>query len=180
MTGKRDPLGGFAALATSAGKLLAADDGPRIAVLDTNGWDTHARSRARSAVSSRLACAASMPVSAPCIWRSAQHGSERSGPRRHGVRTHRCRERHARTDHGTATCAWPVGGAVAGGRVIADWPGLARGSLYQARDLSRRSTCARYSRACSPSTWASANRHSKPRVFPESRSAKQFESLIRS
>jgi uncharacterized protein (DUF1501 family) len=39
------------------------------------------------------------------------------------------------TDHGTATMALLLGGAVAGGRVIADWPGLASHALYQGRDL---------------------------------------------
>jgi uncharacterized protein (DUF1501 family) len=39
------------------------------------------------------------------------------------------------TDHGTATVALLAGGAVKGGRVIADWPGLSAASLYQDRDL---------------------------------------------
>jgi uncharacterized protein (DUF1501 family) len=39
------------------------------------------------------------------------------------------------TDHGTATMALLAGGAVAGGRVIADWPGLSSRALYQGRDL---------------------------------------------
>jgi uncharacterized protein (DUF1501 family) len=39
------------------------------------------------------------------------------------------------TDHGTATAAFLVGGAVQGGRVLADWPGLSSRALYQGRDL---------------------------------------------
>ncbi len=39
------------------------------------------------------------------------------------------------TDHGTGTCAFLLGGAVQGGRVIADWPGLARPALLENRDL---------------------------------------------
>ena len=39
------------------------------------------------------------------------------------------------TDHGTATVALLVGGALKGGRVIADWPGLKEANLYEARDL---------------------------------------------
>ena len=39
------------------------------------------------------------------------------------------------TDHGTATAAFLLGGAVQGGRVLADWPGLSARSLYQGRDL---------------------------------------------
>jgi uncharacterized protein (DUF1501 family) len=39
------------------------------------------------------------------------------------------------TDHGTATIALLVGGALKGGRVIADWPGLKPANLYENRDL---------------------------------------------
>jgi len=39
------------------------------------------------------------------------------------------------TDHGTATVAFLAGGAVAGGRVIADWPGLRAADLHDGRDL---------------------------------------------
>ena len=39
------------------------------------------------------------------------------------------------TDHGTATATFLAGGAVNGGRVLADWPGLKPTDLYEARDL---------------------------------------------
>src|SRR5690606_4239704 len=39
------------------------------------------------------------------------------------------------TDHGTGTVAFLVGGALKGGRVIADWPGLRESDLYEGRDL---------------------------------------------
>ena len=40
------------------------------------------------------------------------------------------------TDHGTGTVAFLAGGAVKGGRVIADWPGLRPAQLWQGRDLA--------------------------------------------
>ena len=39
------------------------------------------------------------------------------------------------TDHGTGTVAILAGGALRGGRVVADWPGLKSAQLYEARDL---------------------------------------------
>src|SRR5207253_8645810 len=39
------------------------------------------------------------------------------------------------TDHGTGTVALLAGGALKGGRVIADWPGLKTANLYESRDL---------------------------------------------
>jgi uncharacterized protein (DUF1501 family) len=40
------------------------------------------------------------------------------------------------TDHGTGSVALLAGGAVHGGRVLADWPGLSGQKLYQGRDLA--------------------------------------------
>ena len=39
------------------------------------------------------------------------------------------------TDHGTGTVALLVGGALKGGRVVADWPGLKDADLHEGRDL---------------------------------------------
>jgi len=39
------------------------------------------------------------------------------------------------TDHGTGTVALLVGGALKGGRVIADWPGVKESNLFENRDL---------------------------------------------
>jgi hypothetical protein len=39
------------------------------------------------------------------------------------------------TDHGTATVALLAGGALKGGRVVADWPGLKPAKLHEGRDL---------------------------------------------
>jgi uncharacterized protein (DUF1501 family) len=39
------------------------------------------------------------------------------------------------TDHGTGTVALLIGGALKGGRVVADWPGLKDADLHDKRDL---------------------------------------------
>ncbi len=39
------------------------------------------------------------------------------------------------TDHGTGGVAFLMGGAVRGGRVLADWPGLHPDQLFENRDL---------------------------------------------
>jgi uncharacterized protein (DUF1501 family) len=39
------------------------------------------------------------------------------------------------TDHGTASATMLLGGRVAGGRVVADWPGLSASNLFEGRDL---------------------------------------------
>ena len=52
-----------------------------------------------------------------------------------GVRPDRADDGTRGTDHGTATVAFVLGGAVSGGRVVADWPGLGSGRLLEDRDL---------------------------------------------
>ena len=39
------------------------------------------------------------------------------------------------TDHGSGGAAFVLGGAVKGGRVLADWPGLAKKDRFEGRDL---------------------------------------------
>jgi uncharacterized protein (DUF1501 family) len=40
------------------------------------------------------------------------------------------------TDHGHANCMMLMGGPVAGGRILGEWPGLEREQLYEGRDLA--------------------------------------------
>jgi len=122
----------FAALATAAGELLKAPDGPRIAAMDLGGWDTH------TAQVNRLAGALTQLDSGLDALRTALGESWRQTvvlvmtefgrtARMNGTRG---------TDHGTATVAFVAGGAVAGGRVVANWPGLGAGQLFENRDLA--------------------------------------------
>jgi len=40
------------------------------------------------------------------------------------------------TDHGHGNVVWVLGGAVQGGRIYGDWPGLTPAALYESRDLA--------------------------------------------
>ena len=132
--GRRDPLNALNTVAAAAGKFLAAADGPRIAVLEATGWDTHANQGAeRGQLANRLRgldqALSSLRTGLAGAWaRSAVLVVTEFG------RTVAVNGTGG-TDHGTATCAFLVGGAVAGGRVVADWPGLASSALYEGRDL---------------------------------------------
>jgi uncharacterized protein (DUF1501 family) len=128
--GQRDKYG-FAALAGAAGKMLAADDGPRIAALEIGGWDTHSGQMNRLGGPLRqlndglVALKASL---GPAWSRTAILVMTEFG------RTVRMNGTKG-TDHGTGTVAFAVGGAVAGGRVLANWPGLDQANLFENRDL---------------------------------------------
>ncbi|MEA2890547.1 MAG: hypothetical protein QOI05_1340 [Bradyrhizobium sp.] len=130
--------GGTAAMklvARGAAKLMRADDGPRIAALAFDGWDTHANEggpvgRLATLLSGLDGALAEFETGLGARWRdtvivvATEFG-----------RTARINGTDG-TDHGTATVALLAGGAVNGGRVIADWPGLKRAALYEGRDLA--------------------------------------------
>ncbi len=123
------------ALAQVAGGMLAAPDGPRIAVLEVGGWDTHA---GQGTESGRLArglngLAEGMvalrdalgPAWSETVVAVVTEFGRTAAPNGTGG-----------TDHGTGAAALLAGGRVTGGRVLADWPGLAMGALYESRDLA--------------------------------------------
>ena len=125
----------FPSLARSAGEMLRADDGPRIAALEIGGWDTHAAQTPRLAAALRRLDAglAALKQGLGEAWRqTAVLVMTEFG------RTVRVNGTNG-TDHGTGTIALVLGGAVAGGRVVADWPGLGAGRMLEDRDL--RPTC---------------------------------------
>jgi uncharacterized protein (DUF1501 family) len=121
----------FPALAAAAGRLLRAPDGPRIAALEIGGWDTHTAQVARLAgplkqLNSGLA---GLQAALGDAWRQTAVLVMTEFGRTVRVNGNRG------TDHGTGTVAFVLGGAVAGGRVVADWPGLGAGRLLEDRDL---------------------------------------------
>ena len=118
------------ATGTLAARMLLGD-GARIAMIETNGWDTHSGQRGRLNAQLReldqllatlksglgVEWAKTLVIVATEFGRTA-HPNGTGG-----------------TDHGQASTAMLLGGAVAGGKVVADWPGLSQAALYEGRDL---------------------------------------------
>jgi uncharacterized protein (DUF1501 family) len=121
----------FPGLAAMAGKLLAAPTGPRVAALELGGWDTHADQmrRLRAPLAQLDDGLAALKAGLGESWsRTAVLVITEFGRTAHMNGT-------SGTDHGTGTVAFVAGGCVAGGRVLADWPGLGSGKLLEDRDL---------------------------------------------
>src|SRR5215470_17497842 len=124
----------FAESAGSAAKFMARADGPRVGAIAFDGWDTHAN---EGAVNGRLAALlgaldgaiAAVETGMGPAWRDTVVAVVTEFGR-----TARINGSDG-TDHGTGTIALLVGGAVRGGRVIADWPGLKESDLLEKRDL---------------------------------------------
>lgn len=120
-----------AATGALAARLMTAPGGARIAMIETGGWDTHAQQRGRLAGQFRGldAMVAALRDGLGPVWNdtlvlvATEFG-----------RTVKVNGTQG-TDHGTGSVAMLLGGAVQGGRIVADWPGLADAQLYEGRDL---------------------------------------------
>lgn len=118
----------------AAAHFLRREDGPQVAMFDTTGWDTHAREGgAEGALAGRLKVLdgglALLRSELGAVWKDTAVLLVTEFGRTAAINGTQG------TDHGTASAAFLVGGAVKGGRVVADWPGLGAGALYQGRDL---------------------------------------------
>ena len=113
-----------------AAKMLLGD-GARIAMIETNGWDTHSAQRGRLNAQLRDL---DQTLAALRTGLGAEWSNTLVAVATEFGRTVRPNGTGG-TDHGQASAAMLIGGAVAGGKVIADWPGLGDANLYEGRDL---------------------------------------------
>jgi uncharacterized protein (DUF1501 family) len=122
----------FPSLATAAGRLLAADQGPRIAAFQLEGWDTHGNQVAglKTPLSGLDTGIGNLKAALGAAWQNTavlvitEFGRTAAMNGTNG------------TDHGTATMAFVLGGTIAGGKVRATWPGLSSAQLFENRDLA--------------------------------------------
>jgi uncharacterized protein (DUF1501 family) len=183
MGGDMRPRGGLASVAgmrqaaEGAAKLIAADDGPRVAALAFDGWDTHAN---EGGPAGRLAMLLSGLDGA---FEEFQKGL---GAYWTGTAIVAITEfgRTARingtigTDHGTGTVAFLAGGAIKGGRMIADWPGLKPAQLYQNRDLAATTDLRGVLKGLLTDQLGLGEAVLGTRVFPDSAAVKPLRGLL--
>lgn len=124
----------FVTEAAAAARIMARPDGPRIAAMGFNGWDTHAQQGTNRGVLYTRLGALDDALGALRSGLGPVWGDTVVAVITEFGRTARLNGTNG-TDHGTATAALLLGGPVRGGRVLADWPGLAVGSLHEGRDL---------------------------------------------
>ena len=122
----------FPALAAAAGAMLRAPDGPRIAAMEIGGWDTHTAQANRligplkqlddGMIALKTALGDVWTQTIVLVMTEFGRTARINGT--------------GGTDHGTGGVAFVLGGAVKGGRVQADWPGIGPGKLLEDRDLA--------------------------------------------
>ena len=166
-------------MASATARFLTARDGPRIAVLEAGGWDTHANQGTTSgALANRFegldAGVRTLRKELGDTWSETVVAIVTEFGRTVAVNGTRG------TDHGTASAAVLLGGAVAGGRVLADWPGLRQSDLYQGRDLQPTTDLRSVFKGILadhlelPESWI------ETRVFPDSSAATPMRGLVNS
>ncbi|MEI5666301.1 DUF1501 domain-containing protein [Bosea sp. CCNWLW174] len=132
--GGPDSAEGMKRIAEGAARLVGAEDGPRIAALAFEGWDTHAneggaKGRLATLLGGLDGALATFESGLKTVWKDTVVMVVTEFGRTARVNG------TVGTDHGTGTVAFLVGGAVRGRRMIVDWPGLKPEQLHEQRDL---------------------------------------------
>jgi len=132
MTGR----GGRNVVATAqiAARFLKDTNGPIAAVMETTGWDTHANQGLEQGPLARNLAQLDNGLDAFKSEMGAEWSNTVVLIATEFGRTAAPNGGNG-TDHGIASAAFLAGGAVNGGRVLADWPGLSQRDLYEGRDL---------------------------------------------
>jgi uncharacterized protein (DUF1501 family) len=176
MAGEPGPAQVYVKAARAAADLLARPDGPRVAVLESQGWDTHfAQERRLKELLREIISLGLLELKRGLgeAWQetvvmvvsefgrtAAENGS-------------------GGTDHGTGGLALLAGGAVAGGRIVGDWPGLSDRALYEARDVLAANAYERLLKAVLIGHLGLDPGHVEDRVFPASRALSPMNGLFR-
>jgi len=163
--------------ARGAARLMAADDGPRIAAMAFDGWDTHeneggAKGRLFNLLTGLDGAIAEFEHGLGSAWSQTTMVVMTEFGRT--VRINGT----VGTDHGTATVAFLAGGAVNGGRVIADWPGLSDAALYEGRDLKPTTDLRGVIKGLLADQFGLSEQVLADVIFPDSSAVKPMKNLV--
>jgi uncharacterized protein (DUF1501 family) len=166
------------AVARMAANLMRSEGGPEIAVIEASGWDTHAnQGGAKGILAARLGgldrAVRSLAEELGPLWPQTAVLIVTEFGRTAAINGTRG------TDHGTGGCAFLVGGAVRGGQVIADWPGLAPKALLDNRDLKPTLDLRSVFKGVLEQHMHIDAHTLANRVFPDSQGARPLQGLIR-
>ena len=175
---KRNYNARYVETARAAAGFLKRDDGPRVAMFDTTGWDTHANEGgAQGQLAVRLrgldAALAALKESLGPVWGKTAVLVATEFGRTAAINGTRG------TDHGTGAAAFLLGGAVAGGRVMADWPGLRAANLLENRDLKPTRDLRTVMKGVLRDHLGVPGAALDSKVFPDSAGARPMDGLIR-
>jgi uncharacterized protein (DUF1501 family) len=180
MTVNRKPgkkqAGGLPVMLAAAGGFMGKVDGPRIAFVEDDGWDTHANEAAivTRKIAELDAGLKAFHQSVGAMWgRTIVVVATEFGRTAHVNGT-------GGTDHGTGGSMFLVGGALRGGRVAGQWPGIGSGELYQNRDVHATTDFRSVFKGVLATHLGVAGALLESRVFPGSPRAEPLANLVAS
>ena len=158
----------------AAAKFMSAADGPRLGFVEDSGWDTHSNQAAVLArkLSELDAGLRAFQDGAAPIWNRTAIAIVSEFGRTAAVNG------TAGTDHGTGGLALLAGGAIKGGRIAGDWPGLAPGALNEGRDLRATSDLRGLFKGLLAAHLRVPESALESHVFPDSRAVRAMEGLL--
>jgi uncharacterized protein (DUF1501 family) len=166
-------------LARVAANFLKQPQGAIAAVIEIGGWDTHANQGLDQGPLARNLTALDNGVDAlrtelSTHWADTlvvivSEFGRTAAPNGAGG-----------TDHGTAGAAFLAGARVAGGRVLADWPGLSPNALHEGRDLRPTIDLRSVLKGALGDHLGIAERALERDVFPDSAALGKVAALLRS
>ncbi len=136
--GAQYPAGRFGASLKQIAQLIKADVGVEMAFADIGGWDHHVNELGQRASEGQLAnLLREYGQALAAFWTDM---GDRMADVALVTMSEFGRTAHENgnrgTDHGHANCMFVMGGAVKGGKVYGQWPGLEKEQLYEGRDLA--------------------------------------------
>lgn len=162
-----------AATGALAARLMLPANGARIAMIETGGWDTHSGQKARLGAQLRGldAMIGAIRTGLGAEWSNTMILVATEFGRTVAVNG------TGGTDHGTASAAMLLGGGVKGGRVIADWPGLAPAALHENRDLKPTGDLDGFIAGAVAAHFALDPTRTQSALFPQSTAGRPIEGL---
>ncbi|MDP6706175.1 MAG: DUF1501 domain-containing protein [Alphaproteobacteria bacterium] len=149
-------------LAQFTARALSQPSGARIAAFSLGGWDTHRGQKGglNRPLRELSTAITTLKSGLGAEWRrTVVMGMTEFGrtAAENGTRG---------TDHGTAGAVLLAGGLVAGGRVVADWPGLGERALHEGRDLKPTDDLRRHAAWVLAGLFGLSRSHLENKVFP--------------
>lgn len=172
--GQKAYAGQLPLLMGAAGGFMAKTDGPRVGFVEDNGWDTHAN---EAAILQRKLAELDAGIKAyhdamGATWSRTVVVIATEFGRTAAING------TGGTDHGTGGAMFLTGGALRGGHVAGQWPGIARGQLYQDRDLHATTDLRSVFKGVLAAHLNLSESALETRIFPDSGKAQPTENLI--
>ena len=174
-SGKKQ-AGGLPVMMGAAGGFMGKSDGPRVAFVEDDGWDTHANEAAivTRKIGELDAGLNAFRQSVGAMWdRTIVVVATEFGRTAHINGT-------GGTDHGTGGSMFLAGGALRGGRVAGNWPGIGSGELYQSRDVHATTDFRSVFKGVLAAHLGVPESLLESRVFPGSQAAEPLGNLVAS